>query len=68
MTITTYKISGMDCQGCVKSLTRCIKGLSPEATVEVELESGRVSVTVATAEQVAEAAKMAGFSFDGPIA
>jgi copper chaperone len=68
MTTVTYKISGMDCQGCVKSLTRCIKGLSPDATVEVELQSGRVSVSNATATQVAEAAKMAGFGFEGEAA
>jgi copper chaperone len=65
---TIYKISGMDCQGCVKSLTRCIKGLSPDAAIEVELQSGRVSVTGATAAQVAEAAKMAGFGFEGEAA
>jgi copper chaperone len=64
--MTTYKISGMDCQGCVKSLTRCIKGLSPDAEVNVELESGRVTTT-ATAEHVAAAAQMAGFTFEGEM-
>lgn len=64
--MNTFKISGMDCQGCVKSLTRCIKGLAVDAEVNVELESGRVTTT-ATAEQVASAAKMAGFTFEGQI-
>ncbi|MGE3771149.1 MAG: heavy-metal-associated domain-containing protein [Bdellovibrionales bacterium] len=65
--MSTYKVSGMDCQGCVKSLTRGIKGLAPDADVQVELETGRVTTT-ATAEQVAEAAKQSGFTFEGVAA
>lgn len=66
---TIYKISGMDCMGCVKSITRCIKGIAPDAEVNVELETGKVSVAGDFTEaQMAEAAKMAGFTYDGVVA
>lgn len=63
---TTYKITGMDCQGCVKSLTRCIKGIEPLAEVTVELETGSVTTTAA-ADNVEAAAKMAGFTYEGTL-
>lgn len=62
-----YKISGMDCQGCVKGLTRSIQGLAPHASVVVELEQGIVGVEGATEAQVIEATKQAGFEYNGRI-
>lgn len=63
---TTYKINGMDCMGCVKSITRSIKGFAPDAEVNVELETGLVAVTGAfTDEQMQAAAKQAGFEYAG---
>ena len=66
--MTTYQISGMDCMGCVKSITRSIKGLSPEAEVNVELETGKVSVSGDFTEaQMQEATKQAGFTYGGRV-
>lgn len=66
MSKATYKISGMDCMGCVKSITRSIKGFAPEAEVNVELESGLVTVDGAiSADQIEAAAKQSGFTFEG---
>lgn len=65
-TTNTYKISGMDCMGCVKSITRSIKGFAPEADVNVELETGLITVSGAfTEEQMIEATKQAGFTYVG---
>lgn len=66
---TVYKVSGMDCGGCVKSITRCIKGLAPDADVAVELETGHVSVSDNVTEaHMIEACKMAGFEYGGKLA
>jgi copper chaperone CopZ len=35
----TLSISGMDCEGCVKSVTEAIKGVDGVAEVEVSLEN-----------------------------
>jgi len=41
----TLSISGMDCDGCVKSVTEAIKGVEGVAEVEVSLESHSAVVT-----------------------
>lgn len=65
-TNATYKISGMDCMGCVKSITRSIKGFAPDAEVNVELESGLVTVSPdISEEQIIAATKQAGFEYVG---
>lgn len=60
-----YKVGGMDCQGCVKGLTRSIQGFAPKASVVVELEQGLVAVEGASESQVIEAVKQAGFEYLG---
>jgi copper chaperone len=40
MESTTLKISGMTCQGCVKSVTRVLTGLPGVANVDVSLDRG----------------------------
>lgn len=63
---TTYKVNGMDCMGCVKSITRSIKGFAPDAEVKVELETGLVTVSPdISEEQIIAATKQAGFEFVG---
>jgi copper chaperone len=39
------KVEGMDCQGCVKSVTRMLSGVAGVAKVDVSLEEGRARVT-----------------------
>ena len=38
-------INDMTCGGCVASITRVVRGLDPEATVEANLDTKRVNIT-----------------------
>ena len=64
-TKTIYKVEGMDCDGCVKAVTRSIQGYAPKASVVVELEQGLVAVEGASDADVEAAVKAAGFDFKG---
>ena len=56
------QVDGMTCQGCVTSVTKAIQRLDPGATVEVDLEHGRVHVaTTAQSVEVARALDAAGY-------
>jgi copper chaperone len=61
----TYRISGMTCSGCVRSVENAIMAAAPQASVRVELEGGRVTVDGADARTVAKAVEEAGFEFLG---
>ena len=39
------KIEGMDCEGCVKSVTRMLSGVAGVQKVDVSLAEGRASVS-----------------------
>ena len=39
------KVEGMDCEGCVKSVTRMLCGVPGVAGVDVSLAQGRAKVT-----------------------
>ena len=45
METVELKVEGMDCQGCVKSVTRMLSGVAGVDTVDVSLEDGRARVT-----------------------
>jgi copper chaperone len=45
METVDVKVEGMDCQGCVKSVTRMLSGVAGVDTVDVSLEDGRARVT-----------------------
>ena len=45
MDTVDIKVEGMDCQGCVKSVTRMLSGLPGVETVDVSLEEGRARVS-----------------------
>ena len=45
METVDLKVEGMDCQGCVKSVTRMLSGVSGVQKVDVSLEEGRATVT-----------------------
>jgi len=56
------KVDGMTCQGCVNAVTRAIQRLDPGASVDVDLEHGRVHVvTRAQTVEVARALDAAGY-------
>jgi copper chaperone CopZ len=45
MDTVELKVEGMDCQGCVKSVTRMLSALPGVSDVDVSLEQGRARVT-----------------------
>jgi len=61
----TYKVIGMTCGGCAKSVTNAILDAAPEAEVEVNLDEKTVSVNGAGEPTVKQAVEDAGFEFSG---
>jgi copper ion binding protein len=62
----TYVVTGMTCQHCVTSVTEEVGELDGVASVDVDLDSGRLQVTGqdVTVEQVQAAVAEAGYSAD----
>ena len=55
-------INDMTCGGCVASITRVVKGLDPNATVDANVESRQVRINSQTdTEAVVAAIANAGF-------
>ncbi|MQX37757.1 heavy-metal-associated domain-containing protein [Roseospira navarrensis] len=65
----TYRVSGMTCGGCARSVESAIKAAAPEVeTVTVDLEAGTVTVAGAVPQEViAGAVEDAGFDCDGLV-
>ncbi len=56
------QVSGMSCQHCVKAVTQAVQALDPQASVAVDLPTGRVSVTsTATPDQIKAAIAEEGY-------
>jgi copper chaperone len=65
MSTATYTVSGMTCAHCVSSVTEEVTALPGVTEVEVELESGQLTVTGDAAddtEAVRGAVEEAGYS------
>lgn len=45
MTTTTLNVSGMTCQGCVRSVTKVLQAVPGVTAVDVSLERGQARVT-----------------------
>lgn len=45
METVELKVEGMDCEGCVKSVTRMLSGVAGVSGVEVSLEKGKATVS-----------------------
>jgi copper chaperone len=45
METVELKVEGMDCEGCVKSVTRMLSGVPGVQKVDVSLEQGNAKVT-----------------------
>lgn len=57
-----FKVQGMTCGGCVRSVTGALQRVDPNAQVEVDLPSKMVSVSSrAGFEQLRQAIESAGF-------
>ena len=68
MTTETYTVTGMTCGHCVSSVTEEVGSLPGVSDVQVELESGRVTVTsdaTVGADEVRAAVEEAGYSLAG---
>lgn len=64
----TYRVSGMTCEGCVRSVTNAIRQRLPDAAVQVDLGKGIVRVDgVDDDREVREAVDEAGFDFGGAV-
>ena len=58
-----FKVDGMSCQGCVKSVTQAIKATDSKANVSVDLASKKVQVqTTLSQKEVEEIIEEAGFT------
>ncbi|WP_374594752.1 heavy-metal-associated domain-containing protein [Aquabacterium sp.] len=54
-----FQVKGMSCGHCVRAVTQAVQGRDPQARVEVDLPTGRVTVQTAlsraaAAEAIAE--------------
>lgn len=60
-----FKVEGMDCGGCVKSVTRMLTGVSGVSSVEVSLDEARANVEFDPAKtslpELKRAVERAGF-------
>ena len=68
MTTETYTVTGMTCGHCVSSVTEEVGELPGVRDVQVELESGRVTVTADAPvgpDRVRAAVEEAGYSLAG---
>ena len=55
-------VKGMTCQGCVNAVTRVIKRVDPDATVRIDLASGRVAaLTSAPVDDLTKAISSGGY-------
>ncbi|MCR6632273.1 MAG: heavy-metal-associated domain-containing protein [Magnetospirillum sp.] len=63
----TFRVTGMTCGGCARSVESAIKAAAPGASVSVDLAAAAVKVDGATAEQVKKAVDEAGFGFEGAV-
>jgi copper chaperone len=61
----TYRVTGMTCGGCAKSVESAIKAAAPGAAVTVDLAAKAVTVEGASEAQVKQAVDDAGFTYEG---
>ncbi len=64
----TYKVLGMTCGGCSRSVTNALQQALPNATIEVDHATDTAKVTGKhDPAKVKEAIEDAGFDFEGPL-
>jgi len=61
----SYKVNGMTCGGCAKSVSTAIQSAAPGAEVNVDLDAKTVFVSGANMDLVKQAVEDAGFEFAG---
>ena len=61
-----YRVGGMTCQGCARSVSAAITRAVPTAKVEIDVKGGVVTIDgAAGADAVKKAVEAAGFDFLG---
>ncbi len=64
--MTVYKVDGMACEGCARSVSAAIRAAAGDVAVSVDLAAGTVSVEGVDDEAlIATAVDDAGFRFAG---
>ncbi len=63
----TYRVGGMSCEGCVRSVTKAVQAALPGADITVDLGKGLVTVDAPAPNDAAirQAVEDAGFDFGG---
>lgn len=65
----TYKVGGMTCGGCAKSVANAVVKIAPDAKVTVDHAAGLVAVEGAiAADAIKGAVEAAGFDYLGEAA
>jgi copper chaperone len=65
MAKNTYKVEGMTCGGCARSVESAIKAKAPAAEIVVDLDGAKVTVEGVAEDVVRQAVDDAGFTFAG---
>lgn len=65
---TTYRVDGMTCGGCARSVSNALSALAADAEISVDLAAKTVTITsTLSSEQVRSAVEGAGFHFEGTV-
>ncbi len=65
---TIHRVTGMSCDGCARAVSNAVKARVATATVEVDLDSGIVTVDGVDDSAVVKAAvERAGFEYGGTV-
>ena len=65
----TYKVLGMTCGGCARSVTNALTQTTPDLQVEVSLDAATVRIVGEIDEaKVKDAVQGAGFEYGGRLA
>lgn len=60
--MSIYKVPEMSCQHCVATITEAVKVIDPSATVNADVEAGKVSIeSTAEPARLEEAMREAGY-------
>ena len=62
-----YRIGGMTCQGCARSVKAAIERAVPNAEVSVDAATGLATIAGVPAETIKTAVESAGFDFLGAV-
>ena len=65
---TVFDVKEMSCQNCVKHVTKAVQGLEPGAQVQVELSTGKVTVTPSPADPAAIARAIGEAGYPAKVA